>query len=160
MNASVSVDHVRELPAEFNQLVVASVHENFRFLERLRSEWETGDNRFINPGEAFFVARVEGRLAGVCGLNRDPYSPNAGVGRLRRLYVLPEFRRQGVARCLVWRAMSVAREHYVSVRLRTDNAEASRFYQELGFSAAPSTFEATHELAMPVGVRRPTGACN
>jgi GNAT superfamily N-acetyltransferase len=149
MNASVFVDQISELPDDLEQFISASVRENFRFLERLRRDWESGDNRFANLGEALFVAQVGGRLVGVCGLNRDPYSPDAGVGRLRRLYVLPQFRRQGVARCLVSRAMSVAREHYASVRLRTDNVDASRFYEALGFEQTFSTAEATHEFAMP-----------
>jgi GNAT superfamily N-acetyltransferase len=146
MDASVSLERVSDLPAGLDHLVCASAREDFRFLERLRADWESGANRFSNPGEALLVAHVEHCLVGVCGLNRDPYSSDAGVGRLRRLYVLPEFRRQGIARCLVSRALAAARQHYGSVRIRTEQPVAAKFHEALGFAAALSSRDATHEF--------------
>jgi len=148
VSASASVQQIDELPEELDRLIQASTREGFRFLERLRDEWDSGDNRFGEPDEAFFVAHVAGVLAGVCGLNRDPYSSRRDIGRLRRLYVSPPFRRQGVARSLVTAAVSLAREHYAIVRIRTDNPQAAAFYETLGFVPAISSPEATHELAV------------
>ena len=148
MGTSAVVLQISELPTGLDQLIEASVREGFRFVERLGNEWDSGANRFAGVGEAFFAAYVGHTLAGVCGLNRDPYSASPGVGRLRRLYVPPPFRRRGVARSLVVEALSLAREHYVLVRIRTDNPEAVAFYETLGFVAANSSPEATQELAM------------
>src|SRR5262245_15867190 len=74
MLANLTVSRARELPADLEPFVQASLSEGFRFLQRLRDEWNSGVNRFTEPGEAFFVARHPASLAGVCGLNRDPYS--------------------------------------------------------------------------------------
>jgi GNAT superfamily N-acetyltransferase len=151
MSTSGVVQRVDELPAGLDYLIQASSHEGFRFLDRLRDEWVSGVNRFVEPGEAFFVAHAAGVLAGVCGVNRDPYSSSRDVGRLRRLYVSPQFRRQGVARSLVEVALALAREHYELVRIRTDNPQAATFYGALGFVPVTSSSEATHELAMRGG---------
>jgi GNAT superfamily N-acetyltransferase len=83
-----------------------------------------------------------------------------GYPRVRYPYVALLFRRQGVARCLVSRALSVARGHYATVRVRTDNPGAAVFHETLGFATATSSREATHELEMAGGVRRPTTRCS
>lgn len=135
------------LPEELSEFVSESRAEGFEFLGRLQREWVSGENRFAKPGEAFFVARFRGTLAGVCGLNRDPFARDQRVGRLRRLYVRQELRRQGVARVLTAQALRHATPHFDRVRLRTDNAEASRFYGALGFAAIEAP-EATHEIML------------
>jgi GNAT superfamily N-acetyltransferase len=159
MTASVSVQQVDELPQALEPLIADSVREGFGFLERLREDWASGANRFDKAGEAFFVGQVARELAGVCGLNRDPYSGDPSIGRLRRLYVSPGLRRRGVARCLVARALSLAREHYAAVRIRTDNPSAALFYEALGFIPTTSP-QATHELRVSGGDRLPTRRCS
>ncbi len=54
---------------------------NFNMLRRLEENWQRGENRFNAPGEKLLGAFLNGRLVGVCGLNRDPFSqqPRAGV---------------------------------------------------------------------------------
>ena len=79
MSTRVSVQQVDELPAGLDQLIVASTRESFRFLERLRDEWDSGANRFDECGEALFVAYFDSSLAGVCGLNRDAYASRSDV---------------------------------------------------------------------------------
>ena len=118
-------------------------------LVRLREDWGTGANRFGQPGEAFFVARSRDALVGVCGLNVDPFAPVPGVGRLRRLYVSPAWRRKGVARRLVEAALVHARECFPVVRVRTYSADADRFYRAIGFSAVADAEDVTHTIATP-----------
>jgi GNAT superfamily N-acetyltransferase len=152
MPSDVIISQVTELPVGVDPLLQASLTEGFRFVQLLRDEWISGVNRFDAPGEAFFVAHHGDSLAGVCGLNRDPYSSDPGVGRLRRLYVAKPFRQQGVARALVLHALSFARQHFAVVRVRGATREADVFYRALGFSPVLSPPDATHELQLP---RRP-----
>jgi len=157
MSATVFVRRSEGLPAGLDLLVTESTREGHRFLERLRDDWRSGTNRFDGRGEALFVAYVDSGLAGICGLNQDPHASGSDVGRLRRLYVGLLFRRQGVGRCLVERALSLAREHYGIVRLRTDNSGAVAFYESLGFSSAGPPAEATHQLVLRDVVVGPAG---
>ena len=118
-------------------------------LVTLHQDWISGRNRFERPGEALFQVRGPVGLAGLCGLNRDPYSPDEGVGRLRRLYVAPAERRAGVGEALVRHALAHARGSFTLVRLRTSNPEAARFFRALGFSPTPEDPFATHAIRAP-----------
>ena len=141
----IEVESLRELPAGFEALAAASVREGYRHLVRLGDDWASGENRFDGPGEVLFAAHAEGRLVGVCGLNRDPFATDGSVGRVRRLYVSPDARRRGVARLLVARVLARAQGYYVSVRLRTNDPGAMRFYEAIGFERVDSP-DATHEI--------------
>lgn len=148
MPSNLVVAQTTELPPDLGPLVEASLAEGFGMVRRLRDEWLSGSNRFAEPGEAFLVARHGDSLAGVCGLNRDPLSPDPAVGRLRRLFVSQPLRKQGVGRTLVLRTLALARGHFSIVRVRTDTREADLFYTALGFSRVLSSDDATHELEL------------
>jgi ribosomal protein S18 acetylase RimI-like enzyme len=105
----------------------------------------SGDNLFDRPGEAFFVAEVDGQLVGVCGLNRNPYDPGSRIGRVRRLYVARAYRRQGIATELVSSVIHVAASHFDELEVRTKTEEASAFYRSLGFLPV-ARVHATHVL--------------
>ncbi len=55
----------------------------------------TAANTFSRPGEIPFEARFSPEMAGIGGLNTDPYLGDPPIGRIRRLYVAPNFRRLG-----------------------------------------------------------------
>jgi GNAT superfamily N-acetyltransferase len=145
----LAISRLHDLPADLDQLVQASLAEGYGHLERLREVWTSGADRFALPGEALFEARQEGRLVGICGLNRDPYAGRAEVGRVRRLYVVPDARRLGIARRLVTEVLREARGRFAALRLRTTTREGMLFYQALGFHPTTSTPTATHELPLP-----------
>jgi GNAT superfamily N-acetyltransferase len=128
-------------------LIEESQREGFRFLVRLRTEFEDGGNRFDAPGECLLGCDVGSVLVAVGGLNRDPYAAEARVGRLRHLYVSQAHRHRGVGRALVERLVALARPHFDVLQLRTDTAAAARFYERLGFtrSALP---HATHQRVL------------
>src|SRR5262249_34136913 len=115
-------------------------------MQRMRDDWDAGSNRFDRPGEILFEARVGVRLVGICGLNRDPYVHSSGVGRVRHLYVDPEFRRRGVGRALVSRIVECASPNFVRLRLRTWRGDADLFYVALGFRRVVGAPEVTHEM--------------
>lgn len=130
-----------EYPDDIAELLDAAEREGFRFIRRLADDWASG------PREAFFVARVDGRLAGVCGVNVDPYAGSPDIARLRHLYVLPGFRRGGIGRALTNVAIEFAfNAGYRVIRLRTDTAEAAAFYERCGFTRVHGDAACTHEL--------------
>lgn len=142
----VRVQRIRELPQDLEEIVRLSLSEDFRAVRRLREEWDSGANRFDRPGEILLEARVGSRLVGVCGLNRDPYARQPELGRLRHLYVHPEFRRRGIGRALVSMVIEHARGRFSRVRLRTQDADADRFYLAIGFRRVVGEPDATHDL--------------
>ena len=146
---SVALERVTHLPPDIDEIVRLSLSEDFRAMRRLREEWDSGANRFDRPGEVFLEARVGPRLVGVCGLNRDPYAQQPELGRLRHLYVHPEFRRRGIGRELVSMVIEHARGRFSRIRLRTQGADADRFYLAIGFRRVAGEPDATHDLLQP-----------
>lgn len=137
------IRRIHSLPRGLVRLAHESRTEGFGLLDRLVRDWTSGENRFDRAGEAFFAARLGGRLVGVCGVNRDPYLDDPVVGRLRHLYVTPDRRRHGVGASLVAEALDHAGAHFRRVRLRS--GEAGEFYERLGFVRS-SEPDATHEI--------------
>jgi GNAT superfamily N-acetyltransferase len=143
------VERLHELPVgALDHLVAESEQAGSAFVRRLVDEWRSGANRFDRPGEALFAARVEGRLVGVCGLNVDPHAADARVGRVRHLYVLRSFRRQGVGRRLVTEVVEAARGLFDRLHLRTANSEAARLYEALGFHRSRDASHFTHLMVL------------
>src|SRR5215475_13736753 len=100
-SSGIHWERLRELPPGIEALVSESEATGLSLVRRLVDEWRDCSNRFDRPGEALFGAWFDERLAGVCGLNVDPYLGDERIGRVRHLYVLVEARRHGVARALM-----------------------------------------------------------
>jgi len=81
MNSIVNIFHTDTLPSDLYGLMAAAAREDFKPMQGLRDDWETGANRFSKPGEAFYMARIEGRLMGVRGVNQDPFVDDASSGK-------------------------------------------------------------------------------
>ncbi len=146
-SSSLAIGRVVNLDIEtLRPLRESAAGEGFKFIERLVAEWASGANRFDGSGEAMFVAMLDSSAAGVCGLNRDPYSANARVGRVRHLYVLPALRRGGVASALLDSVIAAARPYFTCLRLRTD--VAGPFFESRGFRPTPLEATATHVLKL------------
>jgi GNAT superfamily N-acetyltransferase len=137
---------VASLPSDLDELIAPSLRENFYAIQRLRDDWLSGANRFDLPDEVLVEARSGSRLAGICALNRDPYRPDAKLGRLRHLYIHPEFRRRGLGLCLVSHLLGHARASFDRVRLRTLREDADRFYVAIGFARVAGEPDATHAI--------------
>jgi len=71
---------------------------NFNMLRRLEENWERGENRFNAPGEKLLGAFLNGKLVGICGLNRDPFSQQPRAGRIRHLYISESCRGLGIGK--------------------------------------------------------------
>jgi ribosomal protein S18 acetylase RimI-like enzyme len=127
-------------------MIAESEREGWRFIRRLTDEWTTGTNRFDRPGEALFVARIDGAIVGICGLNSDPYTADGTTGRIRRLYVVPAYRRRGIGGQLVGAVVAAATGRFQRLRVRTENPEAGHLYQTFGFQRMFGEAECTHVL--------------
>ena len=142
----LEIQRIRSLPTQsFTEILAESKMAGFRTIERLITDWEKGVNRFDRPGEALFIVRKGDRILGVCGLNRDPYINSSQIGRVRRLYVMRDSRRQGLGRILVHQMIEVAKLSFERLHVRTINPVAAQFYQALGFMPCHCE-SATHTL--------------
>ena len=132
-----------ELPSDLLRLVELGSSEGFGFVGRLAQEWADGRNRFDGPGEVLFLARLDGELVGVGGLNRDPYLEDPSVGRVRHLYVEPAARGVGVGELLLREIVAAARPAFRVLRLST--RQAGPFYERRGFVPVEEP-KATHRF--------------
>jgi putative acetyltransferase len=91
----------------------------------------------LESSQVYLVgARVAGRLVGVGGVELQ----DAGVGELKRLFVLPEHRSTGVADALITALIEYATDDGIDVlRLETGDKQqaAIAFYRRHGFVAVP-----------------------
>ena len=94
---------------------------------------------YIDTGQRFFVAELEGRIVGTAGLHFEPISPRMGVGeaaRIVRMSVDRSNRRRGIASALVDACRQAAQEHGArELRAFTEPhwPDALGFYTSLGF---------------------------
>ncbi|MGF2038026.1 MAG: N-acetyltransferase family protein [Nostoc sp. CmiVER01] len=77
------------------------------------------------------------RIAGMLGFSRESRPKRAHIGLLWSMYVLPEFRRQGVGAALLDRALSHARQlgvlRQIVLGVTANNLAASSLYKSRGF---------------------------
>jgi GNAT superfamily N-acetyltransferase len=117
------------LPVGFNELRAEALAEGFRQVERLASDWEAGRIRFDRDGEALLAARLKDVLVGIGGLTIEPVVP--GASRMRRFYVRPAFRRNGVGSELVT-ALLAGVDGDRSITVNAAPASIA-FWESLGF---------------------------
>lgn len=97
----------------------------------------------LTPGElddalkkmTFYVYRLKEKIAAVAALSVE----NDVSGRIRWVYVLTEYQKQGVGSALVLYLEEVARQRGLKkLKIMTDNGAewALRFYRKLGFTFA------------------------
>jgi GNAT superfamily N-acetyltransferase len=119
------------LPEGFDTLRHTAQTEGHAMLDRLARDWEAGIDRYDRAGEALLAARVEDAIAGIGGLTHDPILADAL--RMRRFYVDPRFRRQGVARRLAEALLALPRGERTLVTVNAGTAAAPAFWEALGF---------------------------
>lgn len=142
-----SVDAFTKIEGDIQSLATQARSESFSFIDRLLDDWRDGSNRFDGKGECFLQLMVAETLVAVGGINRDPYSTESNIGRIRHVYVRPEFRRSGVGRVLLDALLERA-THFKRLRLRANDERAFRFYESLGFVPSNEP-NATHTLDGP-----------
>jgi GNAT superfamily N-acetyltransferase len=134
------------LPNGFETLRAEALAEGRGFIEKLSADWISGSARFDREGEALLAARVNGVLAGIGGITIEPVVPNCL--RMRRFYVRPSFRREGIGRQLATELLGRALRSGRSITVNAADGSV-RFWESLSFRPdARSGF--THFLENPV----------
>jgi len=129
------IRELQTIPVGFDALLQSSCDEGYKFLARLKGQWDLSENRFDKPGECLVGAWSGCELVGVGGLNIDPYCTHEfSVARLRHLYVKIGYRRSGVGSLLVSRLVYQAKQDFSIVRLRVADEKGAQFYENVGFS--------------------------
>ena len=131
---------------ELAELVVLSNAEGFRFIDRLGADSEAETPTFAAPGAFGFGWYLGEKLVAVGGMTPDPYV-GIPAGRVRRVYVHPEHRRNGLGRGLIKAILEEGRSMYTLFTLRAATPEAAALYESLGFVASDLP-ETTHEMRL------------
>ncbi|MDD3353741.1 carbonate dehydratase [Zoogloea sp.] len=138
----VELDHVRQFFRNYaGWLGVNLDYQNFA------EEMNSLPGDYIAPAGRLFFAELDGKPAGCVGLR-----PNSeGVCEMKRLYVEPEMRGNGVGRELALAAIKAAKAlGYRRIMLDTLPAMriAVKLYRELGFKEAPAYYPTPVEGTM------------
>ena len=136
----------------FAELAKKAAADGHMFLMRMSEEWANGSNRFAQSGEMMLGVFDGTQLIAVGGLNICPYSNDLQIGRLRHLYVSGAYRNKGIASILIGKIISSANDHFIIVRLRTNNSAAIALYERYGFIYSTHP-QASHEIL--IGRLRP-----
>lgn len=134
----------RSLPRGVNQLARFAASEKFGMVNRLISDFRDGSNTFSKDGESLWILAEDSHTIAVGGVNVDPYFDLPTVGRIRHLYVHPQYRRTGVGRKLLQSIEHSGMGHFEVFQLFTGDAVASRFYEALGYSRVEGQWKVSH----------------
>jgi putative acetyltransferase len=103
-------------------------------------------SRHYNPGHKslYLVARVDGQVVGGCGI--APFNGSATTCELRKLFLLPQSRGQGIGKALTLACLAFARtqefEHCYLDTLK-GMSTAIGLYRALGFTLLERPLEGT-----------------
>jgi putative acetyltransferase len=94
---------------------------------------------YAQPGCAYFVVEVDGRVCGGAGI--APLHGESGTCELRKMYFLPELRGRGVGKALIVRCLDAARafdyrQCYLETLTGMDAAQ--KLYEKHDFTRIPA----------------------
>lgn len=144
------IRRLRPTGQAFDALKDESRLEGYWMLVRLADSWASGRNKFLKRGEALFGAWHGRELAGVCGLNIDPYFEGREQGRVRHLFVSVPHRGAGLGRMLVETVTDRARQYFTVLNTRAPQG-AFGFYERLGFQRVAGEEFVTHRMMLGKG---------
>ncbi|HEY1860962.1 MAG TPA: GNAT family N-acetyltransferase [Gemmataceae bacterium] len=127
------IEHTRYDSPEGAVLVLRAVEDlNSRYETHEHNPGTLDASKFLPPAGTFLVAYVDNRPAG-CGALRPLED---GVAEVKRMYVEPRARRNGIGRRILSELEATAKRHgYRAVRLETGTRqpEAIRLYESAGY---------------------------
>lgn len=119
------------LPVDVNDLALLAQQEGFCHVARLVAEWNDGF-RFDRLGEMLMAGCQGDMLVAIGGVTIDPAHQDAL--RMRRFYVHPDYRRQGIGRILAKTLLDHALSFHRPLFVHAGTAVAPVFWESLGFS--------------------------
>jgi ribosomal protein S18 acetylase RimI-like enzyme len=131
----VQIGAVRELFSEY-----AKTPNVYQCFQEFDEEIAGLPGDYAQPRGALYLASVDGAWAGCCALRPLDSVDYPNACEMKRLYVRPGFRAQGVGRLLAEAILDAARQAgFDCILLDTlDDMEAARaLYEELGFEEIP-----------------------
>jgi GNAT superfamily N-acetyltransferase len=129
---------------ELAPLISASREEGYLFLVQLEHEYLSGKARFDASGETLLGIFEGSVLVGIGGIARDLDSTIQLTGRVRHVYVLPEYRRRGFGKALLKALERLTKPHFTSLVLRTGGMAAESFFLRVGYEPVSSEGTVTH----------------
>lgn len=132
---NIEIQQVEQLPNKISDLAKQAESEGFNFVSRLIEEFNNGINKFDQPGEFLLMAFDGDQLIACGGLNQQRSEETHGkqIGRVRRFYVLPKYRKHGVGKQLLQHLEKNAKQNYSALCLHTDTQSAVHFYQKMNY---------------------------
>ena len=121
-------------PYNWTEILNCSRSEGRKIVNRLVTDFQAGTNRFDAPGEILFVHLCSNGVVAVAGLNQEKDTSFGRAGRIRRLYVIPSSRGNGLARSLVEEIIVSASSHFDILTVNVGKLDARGFYEHLGFT--------------------------
>jgi GNAT superfamily N-acetyltransferase len=120
-----------DFPEGFDALREEARSEDYKHIERLFNEWQSGETKFDKDDEGLLVVLADGELAAVGGITQDPSLKR--TLRMRRFYVRPKFRRNGIGRRLAEALLTDPKERGLAVVVNVGPKDAAVFWESLGF---------------------------
>jgi putative acetyltransferase len=136
--AAISVEPVDPLHPDAIGLLHAAAREmRVLYADLVDPSAPLPTNEVARPRSTYLLARVDGHPAGSAAIR--PLEEDAA--EVRRVYVLPEFRRLGLARILLGQLEQAANKlGYSTLRLETGNRQfpAMALYESCGYRRIPA----------------------
>jgi GNAT superfamily N-acetyltransferase len=138
---NILIQQVDQLPEQIQDLAIVAEKEGFQFIQRLVDEFKQGKNRFDRHGEFLLVAFDGEKLVACGGLNiqmsedseaKQHVETQHKIGRVRRFYVLPEYRKTGLGKRLLQDLEKRAKANFSALCLNSEK-DAAPFYQKQNY---------------------------
>ncbi|MGC8730218.1 MAG: GNAT family N-acetyltransferase [Candidatus Micrarchaeia archaeon] len=132
-------DDKDELTGLFRKLYEGDEEQRFFRSEAIPS--------YFNAGSRVFVAREDGKLVSFVWAVFYEHIMNKGVGIIEELYVADGYRRKGIGKALVLKAVDFLKEHTIVTVVTTspEMHDAQEFYKALGFKESKEWFYYAYE---------------
>jgi len=133
---------------DVSELLDSSRDEGYNMIFRLISDYKNGINKFDKNGEILVCYKENNRIIGICGLNIEPEIQLNNCARIRRLFVLSEFRENKIGKKLVNYLIEYAKNYFDKVTTNIGKLKITDFYLNCGFNQVNDILGITHIIRL------------